>query len=84
MRVADRLLLSCVSSDIVKRQIIIQQEPADENHKDKGVTKRKLPHFCYYRLEDTRVVVVNRKGKESPTTKSGTISRNVLAHLYKK
>ena len=38
------------------------------NNKDKGVTKRKLPHFRFYRAED-RVVAVNRtKGKESLTT----------------
>ena len=55
------------------------------NDKDKGVTKRKLPHyFRYYRAED-RVVAVNRmKGKESSiTTNSGAISRNVLIHLQK-
>ena len=54
------------------------------NYKDKGVTRRRLPHFRYYRAED-RVVAVNRtKGKESPTTtNSGAISRNVLIHLQK-
>ena len=81
MRVADRLLLSR-ASDIVERQTRIQQEPA-ENEKDNGVTKRKMPHFRYYRAED-KVVAVSRKGKESPTTmKSGAISRNVIAHLRK-
>ena len=55
------------------------------NDKDKGVTKRKLPHyFRYYRAED-KVVAINRtKGKESlTTTTSGGISQNVLTHLQK-
>jgi hypothetical protein len=42
-----------------------------------------MPHFCFYPTED-KLVSVNRKGKEGPTTtESGTIGRNVLAHLQK-
>ncbi len=65
MRVADRLLLSR-ASDIVQRQNRNQQlavEEPTENEDNKGVKKRKLPHFRYYLAED-RVVSVNRKGKE--------------------
>jgi hypothetical protein len=81
MRVADRLLLSR-ASDIVERQIRVPQEMA-ENADDEVVTKRKLPHFRYYRAQD-KVVAVSRRGKESPTsTKSGAISPNVIAHLRK-
>jgi hypothetical protein len=85
MRVADRLLLSR-ASDIVRRQFIAQ--PVSSVHSvlcnnALSVTKRKLPHFWYYKAED-RLVSVDRRGKESPpTTSSGTIGRNVLAHLQK-
>jgi hypothetical protein len=85
MRVADRLLLSR-ASDIVRRQIGTQQVASVQTVTSNStpiVTKRKLPHFRYYTAED-RVVSVDRRGKESPpTTKSGTICRNVLAHLQK-
>jgi hypothetical protein len=81
MRVADRLLLSR-ASDIVKRQQIAAAE-RPENDQDIRVKKRKMPHFRYFKAHN-RVVAVDRKGKESPTTtNSGTISPNVIAHLRK-
>jgi hypothetical protein len=81
MRVADRLLLSR-ASDIVQRQHAADAEPVIPDHEN-HVTKRKQPHFRYFKASRT-VVAVNRKGKESQTTKeSGTISPNVLTHLDK-
>ena len=53
MRVADRLLLSR-ASDIVQRQNRNQQlavEEPTENEENKGVKKRKWPHFRYYRAK---------------------------------
>jgi hypothetical protein len=79
MRVADRLLLSR-ASDVVKRQD--QQERA-EKEKVKGIMKRKQPHFRWHRVDD-KVVAINSKGIESPTTaKTGTILVNVMSHLHK-
>ena len=79
LRVADRSVMTR-ASDIVKRK---RQQETTERHKETGVTKRKFPHFRYHTVED-KVMVVNRKGKESATTKkSGTMSGNVMKLLRK-
>ena len=81
MRVSDRLLL-CRASDIVERQEKIVDQPITIKTTNQ-VNKRKEPHFRYFKIEN-RVVALNRRGKESPTTsKTGTICPNVLSHLIK-
>jgi hypothetical protein len=66
----------------VQRQLINSPESGIKDDKQ-PVTKRKLPHYRYYKNLD-KVFVVDRKGKETPTTlMSCTISPNVITHLQK-
>jgi hypothetical protein len=87
MRVADRLLLSR-ALNIVQRQQKQHILPPDDNKEEaperrNHLSKRRMPHFRYYRRED-RVVAVNRKGKELVTTQhTGTIPPNVITALRK-
>jgi hypothetical protein len=81
MRVADRMLLSR-ASDIVQRQQIKVIDSVSNDSKQQ-VTKRKKAHYRYYRSCD-KVVVLDRRGKESPTTRTTcTVSPNVITHLIK-
>ena len=80
MRVADRLLLSA-ASNLLQRQT--KTDVGNTKVITKKVWKRKVPHYRFYKTE-SRLVSVNRMGKESPCTgNSTTISANVLTALRK-
>jgi hypothetical protein len=97
MRVADRLLISR-ALDLVQRQhqrqrqqklqdsashITALDEGESSGNYSSQLTKRKLPHFRYYKTENT-MVAVDRRGKESqPTHATGNIPPNVIAALRK-
>jgi hypothetical protein len=79
--VGERMLLETIANRLEMQNDKEQQKPMVQP----CISKRRLPHFCYQREEDTvnSLKSLNQKGHErNPDTGTGVIQKQILEAIY--